>query len=116
MENLLELCLEAHNPIANHHRRYAVCVGKDLFGEWTVIFRYGRTGRGGQEVRYGSADPAFLRSLIRKSLRRRLSAPRRIGCQYALTRLCATEKAVLDAWLPAEVLSQFRNSGSAARR
>lgn len=107
MENLLEVCLEAHNPIANHHRRYEVCVGNDLFGEWTVIFRYGRIDRGGQEVRHSGADPAFLRSLIRKYLRRRLSAPKRIGCRYELTRISAIDMTIANAWLPEDVLRHF---------
>jgi predicted DNA-binding WGR domain protein len=114
MENLLELSLEAHNPQANHHRRYEICVGSDLFGESTVTFRYGRTGRGGQEMRHGSADPAFLRSLIRKHLRRRLSAPRRIGCRYELTRLSTADMAIVDDWLPADLLREFKTLAVAA--
>ncbi len=112
MENLLEVCLEAHHPAANHHRRYEVCVGKDLFGDWTLIVRYGRTGQRGQEIRRGSPNAALLQALIRKHLRRRLSAPKRIGCHYQLTKLSSIEHAFVRAWLPSDVLGQFRASVS----
>jgi hypothetical protein len=35
--------LEAHHAEGNHHRRYEATIGRDLFGDWTVTIRYGRT-------------------------------------------------------------------------
>lgn len=114
MENLLELGLEAHNPVANHHRRYDICVGVDLFGDWMVTFRYGRIGRGGQEVRHGSTDVTYLQSLIRQCLRRRLCAPQRIGCRYEVTKFSAVDNTIATEWLPSDVLQEFHTAPLAA--
>ncbi len=89
MENLLSLTLEAHNAGQNHHRHYAVTVGRDLLNDWTVSIRYGRTGQHGRELRYADADPAAMAAVIRDRLQRRLSAPRRLGCPYRLTEFSA---------------------------
>ncbi|MGH8010452.1 MAG: WGR domain-containing protein [Candidatus Binatia bacterium] len=105
MENLLSVTFEAHNDQRNHHRRYEIRLGRDLFGEWTVALLYGRTGRGGQEVRHSAADSEQLRKVIRESLRRRLSAPRRIGCAYRLKELSAADGVDVRFWLPANSLS-----------
>lgn len=37
MDNLLYLCFEAHNPARNHHRRYEVRLGRDLFGRRAIV-------------------------------------------------------------------------------
>ncbi len=106
MDNLLTVAFEAHNPEGNHHRHYAVTVGRDLLEDWTVAIRYGRIGQAGQERRYAAADPEAIRAIIRDRLRRRLSAPRRIGCAYRLTRLDAAPG--FDAWagLPGDVMAR----------
>jgi predicted DNA-binding WGR domain protein len=75
MDALLTLTLEAHNPARNHHRRYAVSVGRDLFGHWMVRVSYGRVGQAGQEKRYGGTDEHAMRAVVRKCLSRRRSAP-----------------------------------------
>ena len=49
--------------------------------------RYGRTGQSGREIRFASPQPDEMRAVIRDRLRRRLSAPKRIGCPYRLGRL-----------------------------
>ena|SRR3569623_1741366 len=105
MDNLLSVTFEAHNEERNHHRRYEIRLGRDLFGEWTVALRYGRAGRGGQEVRLSSADSQQLCEVIRESLRRRLSAPRRIGCAYRLKELSAADGVDVGFWLPEAALS-----------
>jgi predicted DNA-binding WGR domain protein len=107
MDSLLTLAFEAHHAQRNHHRHYEVRIGRDLLDDWTVTIRYGRTGQHGQERRYGSPEPEALRAIIRDRLRRRLSAPKRIGCSY---RLCAMSEAPgfdATAWLPADVLERF---------
>jgi hypothetical protein len=76
-------------------------------GEWTVSLLYGRTGRGGQEVRHAGSDAERLRRVIRESLIRRLSAPKRIGCSYRLTGLNAAKGIDVDFWLSADTLSGF---------
>jgi hypothetical protein len=107
MDNLLSVTFEAHNDERNHHRRYEIRLGRDLFGEWFVSLRYGRAGRGGQEVRHSAVDSEQLRMVIRESLRRRLSAPRRIGCAYRLKELSAAAGVDVGFWLPESVLARF---------
>ena len=108
MDNLLSVTFEAHNAERNHHRRYEVRLGRDLFGEWTVSLIYGRTGRGGQEVRYSSAEANGLRKVIRECLQRRLSAPKRIGCNYRMKEMSAAEGVDLGFWLPPDTLAALK--------
>jgi predicted DNA-binding WGR domain protein len=107
MDNLLTVSLEAHNTERNHHRRYEIRLGRDLFGDWTVCLLYGRMGRSGQMVRHSGPDPERLRQVIRASLCRRLSAPKRIGCEYTLRELNAAAGIDVEFWLPANTLSAF---------
>ena len=99
--------LEAHNPEKNHHRRYQVTVGRDLLDDWTVTISYGRTGKGGRELRYAASDADDIRSIIRNRLRRRLSAPRRIGCPYRLAAFNAAPGLDASSWLPRDVMAKF---------
>lgn len=107
MDNLLTVAFEAHSGEANHHRRYEVRVGRDLFDDWTVVISYGRVGQGGQQRRYGSPDRDALRAIVRDRLRRRLSAPRRIGCAYRLTTLSQVSGFAAADWLPGDVMQAF---------
>jgi predicted DNA-binding WGR domain protein len=111
MDNLLTVTLEARNPERNHHRRYQIILGRDLLDAWTVAIRYGRIGQGGQEWRQGSARPEEIRAVIRDRLRRRLSAPKRIGCPYRLTRLDVAPGFSAWEWLPGEVMARFCADG-----
>jgi len=108
MDNLLTVSLEAHNADRNHHRRYEIRLGRDLFGDWTVCLLYGRMGRGSQEVRHASPDAEKLRRVIRECLRRRLTAPTRIGCTYRLRAFSAAEGIDVDFCLPANMFACFR--------
>jgi len=107
MDNLLTVAFEAHSHAENHHRRYQITVGRDLLDDWTVAIRYGRTGQGGREMRFASPQPDEMRAVIRNRLRRRLSAPRRIGCPYRLTMFSAASGFDASAWLPGEVMAKF---------
>jgi predicted DNA-binding WGR domain protein len=108
MDNLLALSFEAHNADKNHHRRYALTVGRDLFGDWTVSIRYGRAGgSGGRELRYAAAEAEDLRAIVRDRLRRRLSAPQRIGCPYRLAAFSTAAGVDTSFWLPAEIMARF---------
>ena len=90
IDNLLTVAFEAHRQEENHHRRYQITVGRDLLDDWTVAIRYGRTGQGGQEKRFASPEADEEKAIIRDRLRRRLSAPKRIGCPYRLTGMSCT--------------------------
>lgn len=107
MDNLLSLHFEAHDGYRNHHRHYAVTLGRDLLDAWTVSIRFGRTGQTGRELRYSAAEPDAIRAIIRDRLRRRLSAPRRIGCAYRLAAFNAAPGFDATAWLPGDVMARF---------
>jgi len=111
MDNLLTLAFEAHHGERNHHRRYEVRIGRDLFDDWTVAISYGRVGQGGQERRYGSAQAETLRAIVRERLRRRLSAPSRIGCRYRLTAFQQASEFDAAFWLPADLMQAFFAGG-----
>lgn len=107
MDNLLILAFEAHNAALNHHRRYEVVLGRDLFDDWTLAIRYSRVGQGGRLLRFASASPAEIRAIIRDRLRRRLSAPKRIGCPYQLAAFSAASGFDASAWLPGDIMARF---------
>jgi predicted DNA-binding WGR domain protein len=100
MENLLTIALEAHNDDLNHHRRYEITVGRDLLDDWTLSIRYGRVGAGYQTQNFAGKDEDQIRAIIRERLRRRRSAPKRIGCAYRVTKLDAVAEFDAAAWLP----------------
>lgn len=110
MLDLLSISLEAHNPERNHHRRYEVTVGRDLLGDWMVTIRYGRTGQSGQEHRYGSSDPAVMQAVVREHLRRRLSAPRRLGCAYRVATLYVAVGVDRRIWVSEALLERLFGS------
>ena len=113
MDNLLSIALEAHNAERNHHRHYQVTVGRDLLDAWTVAIVYGRTGQAGRELRYAAPDADAMRAVVRDRLRRRLSAPRRIGCAYRLAAYSAAPGFDAEAWLPGEVMAGFFSQADA---
>lgn len=105
MDDLLTIALEAHNEELNHHRRYEIVVGRDLLDHWTVSVRYGRVGCSFRELKFGSPDAHETKRLIHDRLRKRLSAPRRIGCSYRLREL-SIETPLAD-WLPSVVITRL---------
>lgn len=107
MDNLLTVTFEAHHAERNHYRRYEVMLGRDLFDDWTVEIRYGRCGSGKHGKRFGSPKAEAMKALIRDRLRRRLSAPRRIGCPYRLIGFSTAAGFDAAAWLPGEVMARF---------
>jgi predicted DNA-binding WGR domain protein len=107
MDNLLTVSFEAHHAEMNHHRRYEISVGRDLFNDWTVTIRYGRIGLRGQVKRFAGVPDDEMKAVIRDRLRRRLSAPKRIGCAYWITGLSAADGFDAAAWLPGEVIAGF---------
>jgi hypothetical protein len=73
----------------------------------TVAICYGRSGQGGQEKRFASPKAEEVRAIVRERLRRRLSAPNRIGCPYRLTMLNSAPGVDASAWLPREAMAKF---------
>jgi predicted DNA-binding WGR domain protein len=107
MENLLTVIFEAHHAAKNHHRRYQVTLGRDLFDAWTVSIRYGRVGQAGSQTQFASPNADDIRTVIRARLRRRLSATQRIGCPYRLTLLDTAAGLDPATWLPDDVMARF---------
>lgn len=88
--------LQAVDAERNHWRSYRVEAGVDLFGTWLVEVTFGRIGTCGRTVTYVTGSEAEARRLARACLRRRRSAPRRIGVAY-VTRELADPAGWLDA-------------------
>jgi len=78
------LRLEAIAPAHRCFRAYEIASGRDLFGAWLVEMRFGRIGTAGRTRArsFGSLDQAAAQ--VRVCLRRRATAPRRIGAAYQL--------------------------------
>lgn len=112
MDSLLTATFEAHNPSANRHRRYEVRVGRDLFGEWTLCLAFGRTGQAGQQLVFSASSAEPLKTKLRDHLRRRLTAPRRIGCAYRLVAIDAAAGLDASAWLPPALLGRLAQNAS----
>jgi predicted DNA-binding WGR domain protein len=83
---MTSLCikLEARSPAHHCHRAYEIAVSADLFGAWVVEMSYGRIGTLGRvKARsFSTADAAAAE--VKACLRKRASAPRRIGVAYRL--------------------------------
>ena len=109
MENLLTIALEAHNDDLNHHRRYEITVGRDLLHDWTLSIRYGRVGGGYQTQKFAGKDEDQIRAIIRERLRRRRSAPKRIGCEYRVTKLDVATEFDASTWLPDDSIVFLRD-------
>ncbi len=115
MDNLMNVAFEAHHAERNHHRRYEITIGRDLLDDWTVSIRYGRTGSGGHILRYAGQDTAKLQGIVKERLRRRLSAPKRIGCAYSLNSLNSAPGFDTGSWLPGDVMAGCSRSGRPIR-
>ena len=111
MDNLFTVAFQAHHAERNHHRHYVITVGRDLLDDWTVSIHFGRTGQPGRELRYAASEPDAIRAVIRDRLRRRLSAPRRIGCAYRLAGFSTAPGFDAAAWLPGDIMARFFQPG-----
>ena len=107
MDNEFFMALEAHSEERNHHRRYEVSVGRDLLGHWIVTIRFGRVGTPLRELRFGSPDVKSAHAAVHDRLRRRLSAPRRIGCRYVVRLVSIAPCTKLREWVPSRLLSKL---------
>jgi predicted DNA-binding WGR domain protein len=74
--------LEARDPERNIHRAYSIAYGQDLFGNWIVETTYGRIGGKGRTLVTVVDNEEEALKYVQKSLKRRQSAPKRIGVAY----------------------------------
>src|SRR5271166_5744810 len=81
------ITLEARNPARRCSRQYHVEAGTDLFGSWVVEISYGCIGTAGWSRSYVVRDEGEARHLAQSILRRRATAPRRIGVAYRVREL-----------------------------
>jgi hypothetical protein len=74
--------LEACDPERNIYLAYSIAYGQDLFGNWIVETTFGRIGGRVRTIVtvVKSEDEAL--QYMRKSLKRRESAPKRLGIGY----------------------------------
>jgi len=76
--------LEARDPARNIHRAYSLAYGQDLFGNWIVETTFGRIGGKGRTLVAVVENEDEALRYVRKSLKRRESAPKRLGIGYKI--------------------------------
>ena len=81
----ISISLAARDPARNIHRAWSITAGPDLFGVWLIHVHYGRIGCAGRLLARSVADEVAARADLARSLRRRSTAPRRIGVDYKTT-------------------------------
>jgi predicted DNA-binding WGR domain protein len=74
--------LEARYPEMNRMRRWSAQLGQDLFGMWIVDIEFGRIGTRGRQLRRVFPSQPAARAYLGIGLRRRATAPARIGVTY----------------------------------
>jgi predicted DNA-binding WGR domain protein len=92
MINDLEIALRAENPATNCRRDYTLLLGRDLLGDWRLSIHWGRIGAAGSVVMHGFGNRNEAAAFAGVLLKRRLSAPRRIGCPYRLIASSGAER------------------------
>jgi predicted DNA-binding WGR domain protein len=78
--------LQARAPERRCYRAYAIDVTQDLFGVWLVEMRYGRIGTRGRTKVRSYPVLADAHRQVAACLRKRATAPRRIGVAYEIVR------------------------------
>jgi hypothetical protein len=63
-------------------RRRCVEIGQDLLGMWLVDVEFGRIGSKGRRMQHAFFDEPAAQAYVGQALRRRASAPVRIGVAY----------------------------------
>jgi putative transposase len=92
---------------------FVACID-GLSGFAEAIHAYGRIGCCGREQRFAGPGAEELRAIVHERLRRRFSAPRRIGCSYRLTQWSLAPEFDVDGWVPKEVFNRFQVRESVA--
>jgi predicted DNA-binding WGR domain protein len=98
MPTSLCIRLEARSVAHRCFRAYEIELGADLFGAWMVEMSYGRIGALGRTKVRSFSTTEDAQAQVRACLRKRATAPRRIGAAYRVRRMdgCTT-------WLPPEL-------------
>jgi len=75
--------LDARDPDRNIHRANSIAYGQDLFGNWIVEITFGRIGGKGRTIVTVVDNEEEAINHAQKALKRRKSAPKRIGVGYS---------------------------------
>jgi predicted DNA-binding WGR domain protein len=104
----LYISLEARSAACRCFRAYEIAVGTDLFGAWLVEMSYGRIGTMGRAKVRSFTTAEEAQAQLHECLRKRATAPRRIGVAYRVRRVVRCEELRqpdlddrLDAWFSA---------------
>ncbi len=100
--SLFHLKLRAMDLDQNIDRDYEILVSKILFGLWGVTIAFGRHGVGGTYRNHTFETKEMARAFVYKTIQKRLKAPKRIGCSYALVDARALNEERLSSWLTLE--------------
>ena len=97
---LTPLCirLEARSAAHRCFRAYEIELGTDLFGAWMVEMSYGRIGALGRTKVRSFSTTKEAQAQVRGCLRKRVTAPHRIGVTYRVRRMDGR-----TTWLPPEL-------------
>jgi len=71
----------------NCRRAYRVKAVPDLFGVWIIETNFGRIGTAGRTITVSADTMVAARRLVQHAMRRRASAPKRIGVAYVVKSL-----------------------------
>jgi predicted DNA-binding WGR domain protein len=107
------LCISLQAQSAAHRcfRAYEIAVGRDLFGAWLVEMSYGRIDTMGRAKVRSFVTTKEALAQVDACLRKRATAPRRIGVAYRVWRVIRSpewRESDRDDWL--ERLQMFRQS------
>jgi predicted DNA-binding WGR domain protein len=80
--NQILIELHARDPANNRQRAWRVVASADLFGVWTAHVNFGRIGAAGRTMRHEFTSEAAAMAFVRRGLRRRATAFRRLGVPY----------------------------------
>jgi hypothetical protein len=80
----IEVVLRASAPSLDRHRSWSFVAGQDLSGNWTARVSFGRIGCNGRTISREFASENDVQAFVRKGLRRRQTAIRRLGVAYGV--------------------------------
>jgi len=84
MMDAFRIELHAINPAKNNFRFYRIESGLDLFGDFLVVIRFGRIGTRGSSRTFVVENADEARLMVAECMKKRQTAPRRIGVEYRI--------------------------------
>jgi predicted DNA-binding WGR domain protein len=106
---VFHLRLQAQHLERNINREYEILVYKVLFGLWGVILAFGRQGKNGTSKNHAFSTLQEAQKFVRKTVQKRLKAPKRIGCPYSLVSVKVDNLDHLSQWITPQQYEQLNN-------